>query len=180
MSDTSTGLWMDQNLTVNANTVYANQVGEAQELVAKDVEVSLPEIKNLTVDAVAMGTLSVPVISQFENMEATIHHIGVDLGLAKMLAQATLEIEIRWVEQIMKEDGSQTRVGCNAYLVGFPQVAAPTFAVKPGEAVDIEVPYTITGYRCVKDGVELWNINRLNQKCIINGVDYFAQMSSML
>lgn len=173
-------LWLDQNLTVNANTVYANGVGKEQELVAKDVEMSLPEVKNITVDATAMGTMSVPVISQFENMEAKIHHIGADQGLAKMLAQETLEIEARWVEQTMQNDGSQTRVGCKAYLTGFPQVAVPSFSVKPGEAVDVEIPYTITGYKYVRDGVTLFDINRLSQKCIINGVDYFADMSSML
>ena len=180
MDDTNSGLWLDQNLTVNANTVYVNPTGEDQELVAKDVEISMPEVKNLTVDATAMGKLTVPVISQFENMEAKIHHIGADLGLAKMLAQSTLEIEVRWVEQMMKEDGSQTRVGCKAYLTGFPEIAVPSFTVKPGEAVDVEIPYTITGYKMVKDGETLWDINRLTQKCIINGVDYFADMSSLL
>ncbi|MBQ7564599.1 MAG: phage major tail tube protein [Lachnospiraceae bacterium] len=180
MTDTNSGLWLDQNLTVNANTVYVNPVGGEQELVGKDVEITMPEIRNLTVDATAMGNLSVPVISQFENMEATIHHIGVDLGLAKMLAQETLELEVRWVEQIMKEDGSQTRIGCKVFLVGFPQVAVPEYTVKPGEPVDIEVPYTITGYKCVKDGKTLWDINRLVQKCIILEKDYFAEISSML
>ncbi len=173
-------LWLDQNLTVNANTVYTNTIGGTQELVAKDVEIALPEIKNLTVDATAMGTLTVPVVSQFDNMEATIHHIGVDLGLAKMLAQETLEIEVRWAEQVMKEGGKQAVVGCKAFLVGFPQVAAPAITVKPGEPVDIEVPYTITGYKMVKDGKTLWDINRLTQKCIILDKDYFAEMSSVL
>lgn len=180
MADESSGLWLDQNLTVNANTVYVNKVGGTQELVAKDVEISMPEIRNLTVDATAMGTLAVPVISQFENWEATIHHIGIDMGLAKMQAQETLEIEVRWVEQIMLEDGSQTRVGCKAFLTGFPQTAVPTFVIKPGEPIDVEIPYTITGYKCVKDGETLWDINRLLQKCIINDVDYFAEISSML
>jgi P2 family phage contractile tail tube protein len=174
------GLWLDQNLTVNANTVYVNTVGGEQELVGKDVEISLPEIKNKTVEATAMGTVDVPVISQFDNMEAKIHHIGVDLGLAKMLAQETLEIETRWVEQIMKEGGAQATIGCKAFLTAFPQDAVPSFTVKPGEAVDVEVPYTVTGYKVVKDGVELWNINRLTQKCVILGKDYFAEMSSML
>ena len=175
-----TGLWMDQNLTVNANTVYANTVGGTQELVGKDVELSLPEVKNKTVDATAMGDLSVPVIAQFENMEMTIHHIGADQGLAAMLAQETLEIEARWVEQIMKEGGSQATVGCKAFVTAFPQVAVPQITVKPGEAVDVEVPYTVTGYKMVKDGATLWEINRLTQKCIINGKDYFADMNSML
>lgn len=173
-------LWMDQNLTVNANTVYANPVGGEQKLVAKDVEVTLPDVKNKTVDATAMGDLSVPVIAQFENMEATIHHIGADLGLANMLAQETLELEIRWAEQIMKEGGAQSTVGCKAFLTGFPASAVPQITVKPGEAVDVEVPYTITGYKMVKDGTTLWDINRLSQKLEINGKDYFKSMNELL
>lgn len=174
------GLWLDQNLTVNANTVYANTVGGEQKLVAKDVEISLPDVKNKTVDATAMGDFSVPVIGQFENMEATIHHIGADAGLAAMLAQETLEIEIRWVEQIMQEGGAQKTVGCKAFLTGFPTSAVPQITVKPGEAVDVEVPYTITGYKMIKDGETLWDINRLSQKLEINGTDYFEDMNSML
>lgn len=174
------GLWLDQNLTVNANTVYVNPVGGEQKLVGKDVEITLPDIKNKTVEATAMGELSVPVIGQFENMEATIHHIGVDLGLANMLAQETLELEIRWVEQIMLKGGAQATVGCKAFLTGFPTSAVPEITVKPGEAVDIEVPYTITGYKMVKNGETLWDINRLSQKLEINGKDYFKDMNDLL
>lgn len=176
----STGLWLDQNLTVNANTVYTNVVGGEQVLVAKDVEISLPEIKNLTVDATAMGKITVPVIAQFDNMEASIHHIGADLGLARMLQQETLEIECRWVEQLLKEGGVQGTVGCKAFLKGFPQVAVPKVTVKPGEAADIEVTYTITAYTLKRGEDELWSIDRLAQKCVIMGKDYFADISSML
>lgn len=174
------GLWLDQNLTVNANTVYVNPVGGEQKLVGKDVEITLPDVKNKTVDATAMGEFSVPVIGQFENMESTIHHIGVDMGLASMLAQETLELEIRWVEQIMLEGGAQTTVGCKAFLTGFPTSAVPEITVKPGEAVDIEVPYTITGYKMIKNGETLWDINRLSQKLEINGKDYFKDMNDLL
>ena len=174
------GLWLDQNLTVYANTVYVNPVGGEQKLVGKDVEITLPNVANKTVDATAMGDFSVPVIGQFENMEATIHHIGADEGLASMLAQETLELEIRWAEQIMLESGAQTTVGCKAFLTGFPTSAVPEITVKPGEAVDVEVPYTITGYKMVKNGVTLWDINRLSQKLEINGKDYFKDMNDLL
>ena len=180
MNESGSGLWIDQNLTVISNSVYANKVGEEQALVGRDVEITMPEVRNRTVEATAMGTLTVPVISQFENMEAVIHHIGADYGLARMLAQETLEIEVRWAEQMMKEDGTQKQVGCKAFLTGFPQVAVPSFSLKPGEPVDVEVPYTITGYKTVRDGEVLWDINRLSQKCVVGGVDYFAEMSSML
>lgn len=170
----------DQYLTVNANRVYSNPVGGEQKCVGENVEVSLPEVKNKTVDAEAMGTLTVPVIGQFDNMEMTVHHIGADKGLAEMLAQETLEIELRWGEQVMGNDGNQRIVGCKAFITAFPNVAVPQITVKPGESVDVEVPYTVTGYKMVKDGEVLWDINRLTQKCEINSKDYFADLSSVL
>ena len=173
-------LWLDQSLTVTADTVYTNIVGGEQTLVGKDVEVTLPEIKNLSMDSTAMGDIKIAKVARFEPMEMVIHHIGVDMGLADMVAQEAQEIEIRWVEQIMKQDGSLENIGCKAFINGHPQVAAPKFTVKPGEPVDVEIPYNVTGYRLIKDGELLWDINRLNQKCIIKNVDYFATLRSMI
>jgi P2 family phage contractile tail tube protein len=174
------GLWLDQNLTVNANSVYANSIGGKQEMVGKNVEVSLPEVKSKTVDAEAMGTLTVPVIGQLENMEMSIHHIGADHGLSKMLAQETMELEIRWIDQVMKDNGTQVTVGCKAFITANPQVAVPQISVKPGEAIDVEVTYTVTAYKLVRDGEVLWDINRLAGKYIIGGKDYYADITSML
>ena len=173
-------LWLDQSLTVNADTVYSNTVGGDQVLVGKDVEVSLPEIKFLQLDQTAMGDFKISRKNQFEAMDMTIHHIGVDTGLIAMLAEEAQEIEVRWIEQIMKEDGSLTTIGCKAFLNAHPQVAAPPIVIKPGEPVDIEIKYNVSGYKLVRDGEIIWDINRLNQKCIVGKVDYFANLIAMI
>lgn len=173
-------LWLDQSLVVNADTVYANTVGGEQKLVARDVEVTLPEMKYETLETTAMGKFELAQIHQFEPMEMTIHHIGIDMGLAQMLMAEMLELEIRWVEQIMIEDRSMQYVGCKAFVNAHPQVATPKIKVKNGEPINIEVPYHVNGYKLVRDGEVLWDINRLSQKFIVNNVDYYAHLESMI
>ena len=173
-------MWLDQSLVVNANTVYSNTVGGEQELVGKDVEVTLPEIKYETLEAIAMGKYDVAERHKFEPMEMTVHHIGIDMGLSAMCMAEMLEIEIRWVERIMISDYSLKNIGCKAFINAHPQVATPKIKVKPGSPVNVEVAYHVNGYKLVKDGEVLWDINRLSQKFIVNNVDYYAHLESMI
>lgn len=180
MEEEKTSVWLDQSLVVNANTVYSNTVGGEQQLVARDVEVSLPELTYETLEATAMGKYELAQIHKFEPMEMTIHHIGIDEGLAAMLMAEMLELEIRWVEQVMIEDYSIQTIGCKAFVNAHPQVATPKINVKTGDPLNMEIKYHVNGYKLVRDGVVLWDINRLSQKFIVNNVDYYAHLESMI
>lgn len=180
MEEGSRAIWLDQSLAVNANTVYSNTVGGEQQLVARDVEISLPEITYETLDTTAMGKFELAQIHKFEPMGMAIHHIGIDMGLAAMLMAEMLELEIRWVEQVMIEDYSMKTVGCKAFVNAHPQVATPKIKVNIGDPLNMEIKYHVNGYKLVRDGVVLWDINRLSQKFIVNNVDYYAHLESMI
>lgn len=173
-------IWLDQSLVVNANTVYSNIVGGEQQLVARDVEVALPEIKYETLETSAMGKFQLAQIHQFEPMEMEIGHIGIDEGLSAMLMAEMLELEIRWVEQVMIEDYSIQNIGCKAFINAHPQVATPKFTVDVGKPITTKVKYHVNGFKMVRDGVVLWDVNRLSQKFIVNNVDYYAHLQSMI
>ena len=173
-------IWLDQSLVINANTVYANTVGGEQQLVARDVDVELPQIKYETLETTAMGKFELAQIHKFEPIEMTIHHIGIDKGLAAMLMAEMLELEIRWVEQVMIEDYSMETVGCKAFVNAHPQVATPKMKIEISNRLDMDIKYHVNGYKLVRDGVVLWDINRLSQKFIVNNVDYYAHLESMI
>ena len=173
-------IWLDQSLVINANTVYSNTVGGEQKLVARDVDVELPQIKYETLETTAMGKFELAQIHKFEPIEMTIHHIGIDEGLAAMLMAEMLELEIRWVEQVMIEDYSMETIGCKAFVNAHPQVATPKMKVKVSDPLDTDIKYHVNGYKLVRDGIVLWDINRLSQKFIVNNVDYYAHLESMI
>lgn len=173
-------IWLDQSLVINANTVYSNTVGGEQQLVARDVDVELPQIKYETLETTAMGKFELAQIHKFEPIEMTIHHIGIDEGLAAMLMAEMLELEIRWVEQVMVEDYSMEAIGCKAFVNAHPQVATPKMKIEISNRLDMDIKYHVNGYKLVRDGVVLWDINRLSQKFIVNNVDYYAHLESMI
>ncbi|MDD3139614.1 MAG: phage major tail tube protein [Lachnospiraceae bacterium] len=161
---------------INADTVYCDN-----ELCAQNTAFSLPEVTQLTTTVKAMGNMDVPIIGQIDAMEASIKKIGIDSRLAKMSTPETHSYELRWAQQMTKQDGSSKVVGCKAFLRGFPKSAVPAFDVEPGEsAVEADIPIAVTRYQMYVDGEELWCIDRLAQIMRIRGKDYFQNLDSVL
>ena len=104
--------WLDIKGPVVADTVYADST-----LVAKDVAFTLPGIEFLTADVQAMGNMTVPLIGLLENMELSITKIGVDNGLRRMNRLEKQSFEFRWVQNVVKSDGSTATEGCRLLCV---------------------------------------------------------------
>lgn len=107
--------WLDIKGPVVADTVYADST-----LVAKDVAFTLPGIEFLTADVQAMGNMTVPLIGLLENMELSITKIGVDNGLRRMNRLKKQSFEFRWVQNVVKSDGSTATEGCKAFVRTMP------------------------------------------------------------
>lgn len=173
-------IWIDQNLTVNANTLYANRIGDPQEFVGKDAQITLPSVTNMTTDANLMGNYKVPILGQIENMETAIHHIGVAYRIKNLLGQESIELEARFVQQLMTSDAAQKTSSGKAYMTAVPQTVLPEISIQPGQPIDLEMVYTVTKYKLVIDGEVLCNIDRVAGILEIGGKDYYADLSSML
>lgn len=101
---------MDLKGPVVADTVYSDNT-----LVAKDVSFTLPGLEFMTADVMAMGNMTVPLVGLLENMELTITKIGVDMGLSRLGRLEKQNLEFRWVQNVVKSDGSQGTEGCKGF-----------------------------------------------------------------
>ena len=118
-------MWLDLKGAVVADTVYDSGV-----LTAKDTSFTLPAISQMTADLNAMGTMTVPIVGLLENMELSITKIGEDKGLGKMSKLDKHSFEFRWVQNVVKADGSTSPEGCKAFVRTFPPTALPGIAQK--------------------------------------------------
>ena len=107
-------MWLDLKGAVVADTVYDSGV-----LTAKDTSFTLPAISQMTADLNAMGTMTVPIVGLLENMELSITKIGEDKGLGKMSKLDKHSFEFRWVQNVVKADGSTSPEGCKAFVRTF-------------------------------------------------------------
>lgn len=157
-----------------ANTAYVGN-----NLVARDVSATLPEITPTTVDVQAMGTWSLPIWQLVEDMQFSITKIGIDMGLRSMLKPEPLAMELRFVQTVTDANGATKNVGAKAFLKGIP-ASIPGIGVEIGSASENECSYSITRYQLVVDGVEMLMIDRLAGILRIGGTDYARGITNLL
>lgn len=158
---------------VAGTTVYSNNV-----LVARDTAITLPEITPVSAELQAMGTMSLPIWSLLENMEAAITKIGIDEGLTELITPDMKPLEFRWVQTVTDANGKTRNVGCKVFIKGVPN-KIPSFGLEVGSASEGEVTIAVTRYQLVVDGVEAFLVDRLASIVRINGKNY-ANLDSML
>ena len=166
--------WQDIKGPVVADTVYADKV-----LVAKDTSFTLPGLEFMTADVQAMGNMEVPLVGLLENMELAITKIGIDMGLSRMNRLDKQNFEFRWVQNVVKSDGSQDVEGCKAFVRTMPG-ALSEIGVEVGSAAEHENTYNVTRMQVYANGREILCVDRLSQILRVNGKDYYRPISNLL
>ena len=167
------GKFVNINGPIVADTVYSNNV-----LVARDTGFTLPAVTPVTADLPAMGTMSMPIWSLIEDMEASITKVGHDLGLRNLITPEMKPLEVRWVQTVTDANGNTKNVGCKAFLKGIPK-GLPEVGGEVGSTVENSVALSLTRYQLFVDGQEMWLVDRLAGILRINGKNY-ADLDSML
>ena len=165
---------MNINGAIVADRVYVSKV-----LVAKDVEITLPEVTPTTADVDAMGTMAMPIWQRLDDMQTTISKIGIDLGLRSMLKADPIDLEIRWSQDDIDANGNVKPVGCKAFVKGIP-AGIPGISIVPGEPSANEVPVMTTRYQLYSNGTEMFLVDRLASICRIAGKDYMKDHNALL
>ena len=159
---------------VVADSVYADKV-----LVARDTAFTLPGLEFMTADVQAMGNMTVPLIGLLENMELSITKIGIDKGLSRMNRLEKQNFEFRWVQNVVKSDGSMKSEGCKAFVRTMPG-SLPGIGVEIGSPSENENTYNVTRCQIYAGGEEILLVDRLSQILRIDGKDYMAQIRNLL
>ena len=166
--------WLDIKGPVVADTVYADK-----QLVAKDVSFTLPGIEFVTADVQAMGNMSVALVGLLEHMELAITKIGLDKGLSRMNRLEKQNFEFRWVQNVVKSDGSSAVEGCKAFVRTLP-ASTPEIGVEVGSATEGEGTYGVTRLQIYVGGTEYMCVDRLSQILRVNGKDYYSKINKLL
>ena len=166
--------WEDKKGPVIADTVY-----EGGTLVGKDVAFTLPGLEFMTTTIQAMGEMEIPLIGLLNNMELSITKIGVDKGLGSLSKLEPLDLEFRWVQDVVQSGGTVKPEGCKAFVHVLPS-ATPELEVEVGNATESEIKYNVTSMKIYADGVEYIYVDRLAGVLKVNGKDYYTDISNLL
>lgn len=148
-------------------------------LVARDCAITLPDVSPMTATLPLMGEMEFPLWPLISNMQATVSKVGIDVLSATMIAPDLTPIEFRWVQQVMKVDGTTAQVGCKAFMNGLT-ASIPGGSAEVGSPIESDHTLNLMRYRLVIDGREVVLIDRTAGKVVINGKDYTRGVNTML
>ena len=88
--------------------------------------------------------------------------------------------EFRWVQNVVKADGSTSPEGCKAFVRTFPPTALPGIGAEIGSASENELTYTANRVQIFVGGYEYLLVDRLSQILRIDGKDYMSDINKLL
>ncbi len=160
--------------------VYEDSVNEVG--IAK---VTLPDIAFKTISITGsglMGDIDVPLIGMLENMELGLDFLGHTdpNAFAKLMEPRKHLIDLRVAEEFWDIDDADVGLwDIKHILVARPKSMKPG-GVASATAADSSGTFTVYAYSAYRDGVQLWDLDKRNMKCVINGKDYMADVRKAL
>lgn len=142
----------------------------------------LPEVKMKTSTVAGMGIsgeLDSPTIGQFESMEQEINFTTLYSSARDMLSPlSTVELTIRAAQQVYDKTGGYAFKGLRVVERGRVKNFKPG-KVEKGESMEASVTIELTYLLIEVDGETLLEVDKLNPKYIVNGVDMLAGISEL-
>lgn len=166
---------------INDYNVYQN----GEKMIGLTEEVTLPEInmKTSTVEGPGIqGEIDSPTIGQFESMEATLKFLTLYSHAINLLnPNKTVNLTLRAAQQVYDRSGASgyDYKGLRVVLGGRSKKFNPG-KVQRGESMGAEVTIEVTKYLVEVDGQTVIDIDKLNERYIVNGEDLLAPIKALI
>lgn len=154
------------NGPVISDSLYCNG-----ELIAREFSFSIGEIKPVTAEIQAMGTINVPINGLVEDTTCTITLKGTDELTKVLTRQERLSLEIRGVQSVIDTAGNEYKVGIKYFLTVMP-MGVPGEDNAPGEVTTREYNFQLYSYQKVFNGETHIDMDRFANRYETDGKDW--------
>ena len=145
--------------------------------------VKLPDITYPVVTiagAGMMGNIEVPLYGMVDTMTAEITWLEPTGDAVVLASPEKHQIECRVASEKWEVEAAEVAVQADRYvMIVQPKTFAPGNIAPMGSA-DTNTQYAVYYFAGYKDNVLIWEIDKRNMKCVINGTDYMAPVKVAL
>lgn len=165
---------------INKTAKY-NVYLDGRRLIGLTDSIDLPELTVKTEDAeVAGGTISVPIIGQFEASELTLNFQQLYGEIFDFVAFGqSVSLTFRIANQTLSGDGNIEMAGTRVVIRGIPKSISPG-SLKNGTSSNASVTLSLTYYYMEQNGEEKLSHDFLNGITRVNGKDQGAAIDALI
>ena len=165
---------------INNFNVYAG----SDRLIGVTDEVKLPDMNAITSSvngAGIAGTIDIPVVGAYENMDMEIPFRGLTDDIFKIFKVGeTVDLTLRGAYQTLENASASIGKSSMRVMVrGFVKNFSPG-SVKINDQMTATVTISIAYYLVDVAGNNVIELDKLNSKCVINGVDVLEDIRSYI
>ena len=145
--------------------------------------VTLPSIEFMTATVTGagmMGTMDVPFMSMVNSMKMSLKFLTMTQAATRLIAPKKHQLDIRVAEEHWKVEEAEVGTWADKFVVICQPISMSPGQVAPFSAADVSGEFEVYYYAAYRDGKQLWEIDKRNMKCVINGVDYMANVRKAL
>lgn len=127
-----------------------------------------------------MGNLEVPYIGMIDNMLMDVEWDTATGDAVKLLTPKKHQLDLRVAEEFWDTEETDVGIWPDKYVTIVRPKSFDPGSIAPMTSAGTKsqfVAYYFAGYR---KGEQLWEIDKRNQKFVVNGVDYWADVRSAL
>ncbi len=146
-------------------------------------KVTPPDIEFLTASitgAGITGTIEAVLIGMVNTMTTTLNFRSVTDAATKLMSPKKHQLDLRVAEQYWDTVGVEKEVWADKYVLVVVPKKTSIGEIAPASAANVSGEYTTYYYAGYKDGEKLWEIDPFNQVCVVDGVDYLADVRKAL
>lgn len=166
--------WYDKYSAIAGTSVYCDN-----RLVARDVNITLPELNAVTAELNAGGPIELPITGQTDTMEATITKVGVNIDIARLVSPEYHNVECRAAQDVLRAGGRKETTQIRAFL-GAIAKTVPAINLEFGAISENEITFTVLTYKLYENNDEIFYIDKPNGIYRVNGRDYGSSVISLL
>ncbi len=145
--------------------------------------VTLPDVsfKMVTLSGAGMaGDQEVPLVGMLNSMTLGMKFTSVTDDSVRLMAPKKHQIDLRVSEQGWETEQAEVLFGADKFsLIILPKLTRHG-QIAPFTAADVSGEYAVLYYAGYRDGVQLWEIDKMNPKFVVQGVDYLAPVRQAL
>lgn len=127
-----------------------------------------------------MGEMEVPLYGMVSAMSMDINFLTATDSAVELAAPSKHQLDMRVAEEYWSTEDAEVGLWADKYVVIVRPKTTDPGTVAPMAAADASGSYAVYYFAAYKDGKQLWEIDKRNMKCVINGVDYMEPVRKAL